>query len=180
MAAYESIFILRPDLDDEAVAKACDRIATLVADHEGSVIAVEKMGKRRLPYEVKGQLEGYYVILNYEGKPATTAELERNFKISDEFIRYIIVKRQVPYKPATVREPAREGAVAAAPGEAPEGTPSEAPKETPTTPKETPAEAPRETAEGPKQTPEGPAQAGESAGQKAAPAQGEAGEVKPE
>ncbi len=180
MAAYESIFILRPELDDEAVAKVCDRLTALVADHEGSVIALEKMGKRRLSYEVKGQLDGYYVILNYDGKPGTTTELERNFKISDEVLRYIIVKREVPYKPATVREPAKEGAGPATPGEAPEEVVAQTPKEAPVeAPRET-AEAPKATAEGPAPEAGGPAEAGESAGDKAAPAQDEASEAKPE
>lgn len=131
MVAYESIFILRPDLDDEAVGKTCDRIATLVADNDGSVIAMEKVGRRRLSYEVKGQMEGFYVILNYEGQATTTAELERTYKISDEFIRSLTVKREVPYKPAMIREPAKEAA-AAAPGEtAGEAAPAAAAGEAP-------------------------------------------------
>jgi len=134
MAAYESIYVLRPDLDDEAVAKVTDRISTLVAENGGTVVAVEKMGRRRLAYEVKGHLEGYYVVLNYEGTGATTSELERTYKISDEVIRYIIVKREVPYRPAAAREAAREGAPAGASGGAAAGpakeTPGQAAKET--------------------------------------------------
>ena len=136
MAAYESIFILRPDLDEEAVSKTCDRVAALVGNNNGSVIALEKMGHRRLAYEVKDHMDGYYVILNYEGQPETTRELERTFKISDEFIRYIIVKREVPYKPAQVREAAKETAQA----EAVDG--AEAPAAAPAA--EAPAAAPAE------------------------------------
>lgn len=136
MAAYESIFILRPDLDEEAVSKTCDRVAALVGNNNGSVIALEKMGHRRLAYEVKDHMDGYYVILNYEGQPETTRELERTFKISDEFIRHIIVKREVPYKPAQIREAAKETAQA----EAVDG--AEAPAAAPTA--EAPAVAPAE------------------------------------
>jgi small subunit ribosomal protein S6 len=136
MAAYESIFILRPDLDEEAVGKTCDRVAALVGNNNGSVIALEKMGHRRLAYEVKDHMDGYYVILNYEGQPETTRELERTFKISDEFIRHIIVKREVPYKPAQVREAAKETAQA----EAVDG--AEAPAAAPAA--EAPAAAPAE------------------------------------
>jgi small subunit ribosomal protein S6 len=127
MAAYESIFILRPDLDEDAVGKTCDRVAALVGNNNGSVIALEKMGHRRLAYEVKDHMDGYYVILNYEGQPETTRELERTFKISDEFIRHIIVKREVPYKPAQVRETVKETAQAEAANgaEAPAAAPAE-------------------------------------------------------
>jgi len=145
MAAYESIFILRPDLDEEAVSKTCDRVAALVGNNNGSVIALEKMGHRRLAYEVKDHMDGYYVILNYEGQPETTRELERTFKISDEFIRHIIVKRDVPYKPAQVREAAKETAQAEAVdgAEAPAAAPAaEAPAAAPAA--EAPAAAPAE------------------------------------
>jgi len=165
MAAYESIFILRPDLDEEAVAKTCDRVAALVGNNNGSVIALEKMGHRRLAYEVKDHIDGYYVILNYEGQPETTRELERTFKISDEFIRHIIVKREVPYKPAQVREAAKETAQeeavdgaeapAAAPAaEAPAAAPAEGlpvegkAEETPAEPKAEEAPAQTENQEG--------------------------------
>ena len=145
MTAYESIFILRPDLDEEAVSKTCDRVAALVGNNNGSVIALEKMGHRRLAYEVKDHMDGYYVILNYEGQPETTRELERTFKISDEFIRHIIVKREVPYKPAQIREAAKETAQAEAVdgAEAPAAAPAaEAPAAAPAA--EAPAAAPAE------------------------------------
>ena len=145
MAAYESIFILRPDLDEEAVSKTCDRVAVLVGNNNGSVIALEKMGHRRLAYEVKDHMDGYYVILNYEGQPETTRELERTFKISDEFIRHIIVKREVPYKPAQIREAAKETAQAEAVdgAEAPAAAPAaEAPAAAPAA--EAPAAVPAE------------------------------------
>jgi len=165
MTAYESIFILRPDLDEEAVSKTCDRVAALVGNNNGSVIALEKMGHRRLAYEVKDHMDGYYVILNYEGQPETTRELERTFKISDEFIRHIIVKREVPYKPAQVREAAKETAQAeavdgaeapaAAPAaEAPAAVPAEGlpvegkAEETPAEPKAEEAPAQTENQEG--------------------------------
>jgi len=145
MTAYESIFILRPDLDEEAVGKTCDRVAALVGNNNGSVIALEKMGHRRLAYEVKDHMDGYYVILNYEGQPETTRELERTFKISDEFIRHIIVKREVPYKPAQIREAAKETAQAEAVdgAEAPAAAPAaEAPAAAPAG--EAPAAVPAE------------------------------------
>ncbi len=172
MTAYESIFILRPDLDEEAVNKTCDRITALIPAHGGSVIALEKVGKRRLAYEVKGQLDGFYGILNYEGTGATSAELERTYKISDEVILHILVKRDVPYKPAQIREPAKEAVAAAAPEGAAKETEPEAEKvsgeDAPAAP------APASEAQAPA------AVAGETAGAEAAPAGAEASESKPE
>ncbi|HCW50795.1 MAG TPA: 30S ribosomal protein S6 [Clostridiales bacterium] len=104
MAAYESVFILRPDLDREGVDKTCERIVDVVTRSGGSVLSVEKVGLRRLAYEIEHFSDGFYVILNYEGEPSATRELERFFKINDEVIRYLIVKREVPFeKPQTRR-----------------------------------------------------------------------------
>jgi small subunit ribosomal protein S6 len=155
MAAYESIFILRPDLDDETVAKMCDRIGALIVANNGTIVAMEKMGPRHLSYEVKGYNDGYYVVLNYEGQTAATSELERVYKISDEVIRYIIVKRETPFKSALGREPAKEGASQEAgkdaPGEpaqetgpAPGETPKDAAPPTDGTSSQSPAETPSE------------------------------------
>lgn len=150
MTAYESVFIIRPDLDDEAVGSTCDRIAGVITANEGVVIALEKVGHRRLSYEVKGFNDGFYVVLNYEGQAAATNELERFFKISDNIIRYLIVKREVPYKkperavkkktedeeaaaaPAPgipAAEPAAAGAGEVAPETAPEAAAADVPAE---------------------------------------------------
>jgi len=167
MAAYESIFILRPDLDEETVVKTCDRIGALIVDNHGSVVAMEKMGHRHLSYEVKGHNDGYYVVLNYEGGAAATAELERTYKISDQVIRYIIVKRETPFKPALGREPVKE----AAPEEAPPETPGETPKDAAQVPS---AEAPKDAADAPGES----QKETEAPGEAAAEAKAEAAPVK--
>ncbi len=99
MAQYETVFILRPDLDEESVTKTCDRLVSLISEHKGGVLSLEKMGHRRLAYEVEGHNDGYYVVMNFEGPAEAAAELERSFRISDEAIRYLLVRREVPYQP---------------------------------------------------------------------------------
>lgn len=147
--AYESIFILRPDLDEEAVAKACDRIGAVVTSNHGSVIAMEKMGHRHLSYEVKGHNEGYYVILNYEGQAGTGAELERTYRISDEVIRYLIVKRETPFKPALGRESVKETTSEETTKEPPETGSAEGPGEQGLDPAQVASHGAKEEAPGP-------------------------------
>ncbi|MCL6580519.1 MAG: 30S ribosomal protein S6 [Firmicutes bacterium] len=118
MPTYEAVFVLRPDLDEEALGRSCERFMNLVGANRGTVLAVEKMGHRRLAYEVKGFRDGFYVVLYYEGQSETVRELERNFKISDEVIRYINVRREAPYRPAQAKEEAKaEAAPETAPAE---------------------------------------------------------------
>ena len=52
------------------------------------------MGKRKLAYEVKKNKEGYYVIINFEAKPELITELERNYRITDEVIKFIVVRKE--------------------------------------------------------------------------------------
>ena len=51
------------------------------------------MGKRKLAYEIKKCKEGTYVIFNFESKPEAIAELERVYRITDDIIKYIVVKK---------------------------------------------------------------------------------------
>lgn len=100
MAAYEAIFILKPDLGDELNAKTLEKVSALIPANGGTVTAFEKAGNRRLAYEVKGYSDGYYAFVKYEGQPAATRELERFFKITDEVIRYLIVRDEAANRPA--------------------------------------------------------------------------------
>ena len=52
------------------------------------------MGKKRLAYEIKKQREGYYVLFNFEADPSSISELERNYRISDEIMKFIVVKKE--------------------------------------------------------------------------------------
>ena len=59
----------------------------------GEVTKVEPWGKRRLAYEIDKVREGYYVLVLFNGDSQLPAELERNFKINDEILRYMVVKQ---------------------------------------------------------------------------------------
>lgn len=92
MSKYETMFILKPDLSDEQYDSLVDKVKGILGGQQAEVININRMGRRRLAYEVKKLREGYYVLCNYAGSPAATQELERNFRISDDVIRYLIIK----------------------------------------------------------------------------------------
>ena len=52
------------------------------------------MGKKKLAYEVKKNKEGFYVLINFEAKPDSITELERNYRITDEVIKFIVVRKE--------------------------------------------------------------------------------------
>ena len=93
MTKYETMFILKPEQDDEAYNALVEKFKGILEGEGAEVTKVNAMGRRKLAYEVKKKFnEGYYVLFNYTGESRATDELERNFRISDDVIRYLVVK----------------------------------------------------------------------------------------
>jgi small subunit ribosomal protein S6 len=90
---YEILFVLKPDLEEEATTAAIDRFANLIQQNQGSVEQISRWGKRRLAYEIAGYREGYYTLILFQGEPATAKELDRVMLLTDEVLRHIIVRR---------------------------------------------------------------------------------------
>ena len=93
MKAYELLYIIRPDLDEEATTALVDRLSGLVANNGGDNLTVEKWGKRRLAYEIEDYKEGQYILMNFEGEGRTSQEIERVMKISEDVIRFLTVRK---------------------------------------------------------------------------------------
>ncbi|MGI5892182.1 MAG: 30S ribosomal protein S6 [Bacillota bacterium] len=92
MRKYEVLYIMRPDLLEENYKEYVEKYNTLIQENGGEVLNVDIWGKRRLAYEINKIREGYYVLLQMQSETDLPKELERNFKISDEVIRYLITR----------------------------------------------------------------------------------------
>ena len=93
MNKYESVVIINPNLEAEAIKTLISKISDLI-NSNGTVNSVEELGKRKLAYEIKKLNEGYYVVIKFEAKPELIAELERVYRITDEVIKFIVVKEE--------------------------------------------------------------------------------------
>ena len=93
MNKYESVIIINPEVD-EAGLKALEEKFTGLINENGKVENVVDMGKRKLAYEVKKNKEGTYVLFNFEANPDSIVELERNYRITDEVIKFITVRTE--------------------------------------------------------------------------------------
>ena len=91
MNKYESVIIINPNLEEEAIKSLIEKISNLI-NTDGKVSSVEEAGKKKLAYEVKKNKEGYYVIINFEAQPELIVELERNYRITDEVLKFIVVR----------------------------------------------------------------------------------------
>ena len=93
MNKYESVIIINPNCTEEAV-KALEEKVTGLINVGGKVESVENMGKKRLAYEINKNREAFYMLFNFEAKPDSIAEIERNYRINDDILKFIIVKKE--------------------------------------------------------------------------------------
>jgi len=91
---YETMFILRPDLEEAQQTALIDRFASLISENGGEVTKVDRWGKRRLSYEIDKLREGYYVVIKFTGDPGLEKELTRVYKITEGVMRNIIVREE--------------------------------------------------------------------------------------
>lgn len=92
MRKYETIFILHPSLDEEAVKANVEKFKGVIENGGGVIDNVDAWGKRKLAYEINKISEGNYTLINFSANPELPKELDRVFRITDTVIRHIIVK----------------------------------------------------------------------------------------
>lgn len=92
MNKYESIIIINPKCTDEAINALVNRFTGLINEN-GKVESVENVGKKRLAYEVNKNKEGFYVVFNFEASPDSIEELQRNYRITDDIIKFMTIKK---------------------------------------------------------------------------------------
>lgn len=92
MRKYETIFILHPSLDEEAVKAGVEKFKGVIENGGGTVDNVDSWGKRKLAYEINKVGEGHYTLINFTAGPELPKELDRLFRINDNVVRHIIVK----------------------------------------------------------------------------------------
>ena len=92
MNKYESVVIINPNVEENSLKALIERFQTLI-NTDGKVEQVNELGKKKLAYEINKNKEGYYVVYDFEAKPSLIAELERNYRITDEVIKFIVVKK---------------------------------------------------------------------------------------
>ena len=92
MRKYEVIYIIKPGFEEDQYKEIIEKYNALIQSNGGEVLKVEPWGKRRLAYEIEKIREGYYVLLHMSCDTELPSELERNFRIADNIMRYLIVK----------------------------------------------------------------------------------------
>ena len=93
MNKYESVVIINSNTEEQGIKALIQKISDLI-NSDGKVESVEEVGTKKLAYEIKKQKEGYYIIIKFEANPTLITELERVYRITDEVIKFIVVREE--------------------------------------------------------------------------------------
>jgi small subunit ribosomal protein S6 len=116
---YEIAVLYHPDLEVD-LSKAEDRVTKIFTDNGGKVTGTDNWGKRKLAYNIKGNEHAIYVFYTVELPPANVAKVESTLNITDEVIRFLIVKPDLKAIAKAEAEKARKAEQAAKRGESAE------------------------------------------------------------
>ena len=93
MHEYELVVVINPDVAEEDVPAAIDRLTGAVASRGGEIAEVTPWGRRKLAYPINQHSEGNYVVTQIRLDPARAHELESGFAISDEVLRHLLIRK---------------------------------------------------------------------------------------
>ena len=94
MRKYEIMYIIRPNIEDEAKKALVERFNTILTDKGAELTEVKEWGKRRLAYEINDFRDGYYMLIQLQSEAAAVQEFDRLAKISEDIIRHMVIKEE--------------------------------------------------------------------------------------
>lgn len=92
MTDYEITYILKPSLDEAEVEARSAAFSAVVTNNGGTIGSIEKLGKKRLAYEIADLREGSYVVMIFQSDAAAAKELERQMKLQEDVLRSLLVQ----------------------------------------------------------------------------------------
>jgi small subunit ribosomal protein S6 len=90
MRRYELMLLLRPDLEDDKLQSAVEKVTRAIVNDGGSLSKVSPWGKRRLAYEIGHFREASYFLIHFDIEPAAVREIERGMLLSEEILRHLV------------------------------------------------------------------------------------------
>lgn len=90
---YELVVVMDPEIPEEDVPAAIERVTTAITSRGGAVDDVQPWGRRKLAYPIKRHMEGNYILSNIRLDPARAHELESNLMISEEVLRHLLIRK---------------------------------------------------------------------------------------
>ncbi len=89
---YELLSIIKPNIDSEEFDKETAKIEEAISSLGGKVISSDKMGRKKLAYEIKDFRDGYFVVNNFEMEPEQVTKFNRQLRLNENILRIILVE----------------------------------------------------------------------------------------
>ncbi len=105
---YEMMVLIRPTVTDEALTEEVERISSVVTEAGGAVTNVKRespWGRRRLAYQIQDARDATYVLYHFTTEPSLLEEIERDLKLDDRIIRYLLIRQDEREDGAEREEP---------------------------------------------------------------------------
>jgi small subunit ribosomal protein S6 len=99
------MLILDPDSEEGEMEKLIEKTKGIIEEKKGEVEECNKLGKKRLPYEIKKKKEGIYFLVKFKGEVETIEELERNLRLTESVLRFMTTRRDLS---ASARPPSAD------------------------------------------------------------------------
>jgi small subunit ribosomal protein S6 len=92
MKHYELLFVIKPTLTEEEIAKQISNVTEHIKELGGEVVATNEMGMRKLAYEINKHPRGYYVVVYHKSPTSSIAEIERRLRYNEDILRFLTIK----------------------------------------------------------------------------------------
>ena len=92
MRSYQSVLILKPDLDEARVDQVLEKITEFLSKNNGSIMKAEKWGKKRLAYRVNKSRFGYYLNIYHTCESLKVSALEADYKLYDLILKFLVIR----------------------------------------------------------------------------------------
>lgn len=100
ISSYETICIVKPDLNEDNIAKIIETYQLMLVEKGAQNIVTQNRGRRHLKYTMKKFKDGIYIQMNYEANGEVISLLEKNMRIDEQVLRFMTVKNYVKDKAA--------------------------------------------------------------------------------
>ncbi len=92
MRNYQSVLILKPDLDEAQVEKSVDKVTAIIKKFGGTVLKLDKWGKKRLAYRIRKIKFGYYLNIYHTCEQDGVPGLEKEYQLYEMIIKYMVIR----------------------------------------------------------------------------------------
>jgi small subunit ribosomal protein S6 len=103
-AGYETTYITRSEMADEALKALQEKLAAVITSFSGEIVLTEDWGRRKLAYPIQKETRGHYTYLVYSGQGEIVQEMERNLRMNDQVLRFLSVNLKTEFEAEAFRK----------------------------------------------------------------------------